>query len=232
LSAKHFVSGLVRDARGSSVPDLLVEAYDQHFGIASDFVGSAFSDPSGKFEIVFQTQDFKSRFDIFETKTNLYIVVRDEYRVVYASETRKEASPNDLYFDVILPSITSETYSEPFDDPYSNNVQTMISEFSSVGDSISQQEVSPLRTVPQLIRSINSFIHFSDPRVTKLYGYPGPQLPGRPKESEPHSHFIPWTAERWKEAGIEVPDSFWQYPSTGPSTKESSFMTSSGTGGT
>lgn len=220
LTKQYSVSGKVRDVRGNGVSNLLVEAYDHHFGIASDFVGSSFTDSFGKFVIAFQTLDFKPGFDIFETKPNLYVVIRDEYRAVYTSETRKEAGLDDLFFDITLPSITSDTYSEPFDDPYSDNTQIMISEFSAVGDSVAPEDVNLLRTVPQLLRSINSFIHYSDPRVTKIYGYPGPQLPARPKESEPHTHYIPWTADRWSKAGITVPDSFWQYP---PVTSSLSF---------
>jgi len=190
------IIGQIKDSNSKGIAGLFVEAFDDDFGTADDYLGKAFTDSNGRFEIPFEQKDYRSAYDILEMNPDVYLVIRDSYGIVHRTETRSNAGKNDLHFDItLLP------YSEPFDDPYANAAQIMVSQFAVIGDTVTLPSVNLQRSVPQMLRSINSFLHYTDPRVTRIYQYPGPQVIPRPKDFPGHSHSIPWTEKRWKAFG-------------------------------
>jgi hypothetical protein len=196
MSADYTLTGQIKNADGRPIADLLVEAFDDDFGTADDYLGKSFTDSEGKFEIPLEQKDYKSAYDVLEMNPDVYLVIYDEYEIIYKTETRSNADKNDLHFDLTLSS-----YSEPYDDPYATAVPAMISRFAAIGDTVTLSDVNLQRSIPQMLRSLNSFLHYTDPRVTRIYGYPGPQVIARPKDFPAHSHSIPWTEKSWQAFG-------------------------------
>ena len=199
--SSYSITGQIKDSHGNGVKDLFVEAFDDDLGTADDYLGKAITKLDGKFEIKFEQKDFKAPYDILERNPDIYLIIRDQYRVVHKTDTRENATVQDLYFDITLPSTTSDSYSGPYDDPYANAAQIMISQFASIGDTITVPNINVQRSIPQMLRLVNSFLHYTDPRISKIYRYPGPQVIARPKEVSPHSHIVPWTKQRWEKFG-------------------------------
>ena len=177
------VIGQVRDARGKPVSNLFVEAFDSDMGSSDDFLGSAFTSKTGRFKITFQEKSFRGKYDVFERDPDVYLVISDEYGVVKKTETK---SAKNLKFSVKL------TDDAPYHDPYANAEQRMVALFTSVGDTVDLQLINPSWTSSLILRTITSYLHYADPKITKIYGYPGPQVIARPKEFPKHDHTIPW----------------------------------------
>lgn len=205
MLTSYSITGQIKNSSGNGVKDLLVEAFDDDLGTDDDYLGRAFTKPDGKFEITFDQADFKSQYDILERNPDVYLLIRDQYGLVHKTGTRKNASGHDLHFDITLPSTTSDSFTEPYDDPYANAAQIMISQFAAIGDTITVSNINIQRSIPQMLRGINSFLHYTDPRIMKIYRYPGPQVIARPKDFLGHSHVIPWTKQRWEKFGHIVP---------------------------
>jgi hypothetical protein len=167
------------------MPDLLVEAFDSDFGSADDYLGSAFTDSSGKFEIKFEEKSFKGSYEFLERRPDIYLVLSDEYRVIHKTDIRSEADDTVL-FDIVI------TDNRPFEDPYANAIQRMTALFGSIEDTVDTTRVDPQRTTAQLLRTLSSWLHYSDPNIARIYGYPGPQVIRHPKEFPGHSHSVAW----------------------------------------
>lgn len=97
-SLSNIITGTIKDAQGSPMADLLVEAFDSDMGSADDFLGNTFTDKSGKFRIKFKTESFKGKYDILEREPDVYLVISDEYGVIKKTETRSNA--RNLKFDI------------------------------------------------------------------------------------------------------------------------------------
>lgn len=184
MARTYTITGTVRDAKRKPAANMLVEAFDSDMGSADDFLGSAFTDTQGRFRIKFEEKAFKGRYDILEREPDVYLAVSDEYGVVKKTDVRSEAS--NLKFNVILKD------DSPFYDPYANAEQRMIALFASVGDIVDLSLINPQWTATLLLRTITSYLHYTNRDVARLYGYPGAQVIARPKEFPRHDHTIPW----------------------------------------
>lgn len=188
MGNQHYeITGQVKREDGHVLANLLVEAFDSDLGSADDYLGHAFTDLQGKFLIKFATTSFKGAYDILERGPDVYLVMTDEYGVVKKTETVSNASEEDLGFGDIIVSDD-----RPFDDPYANSADRMIALFMSLGDTIEPAQTDFLNTFTQMIRSIRSWLYYTNERIYKLYGYPGPQVIARPKEFPAHDHSVAW----------------------------------------
>jgi hypothetical protein len=202
------VAGEIRGG-GNAMPNLFVEAFDSDFGSADDYLGNAFTDSGGKFKIEFDQKSFKGSIDsifqqnssdgpynFLERRPDVYLVVYDEYRAIHKTEVRSEAHDTE-FFDIVISD------DRPFEDPYANAMQRMIASFGSIGETIDAAQVDPQRTTTQLLRTLSSWLHYSDPNITMIYGYPGPQVIRHPKQVPGHSHVVVWrkTGEAQKKTG-------------------------------
>jgi len=179
------IAGEVKDSQGVPLSSLFVEAFDSDFGSADDYLGNAFTDSNGRFEIKFEEKSFKGTYDFMERRPDIYLAISDEYRVIHKTDVRSEAHETE-FFDIVISD------NRPFEDPYANGMQRMIALFGSIGETIDPTRVDPQRTTAQLLRTISSWLHYSDPNIAKIYGYPGPQMIRHPKGFPNHSHFVAW----------------------------------------
>jgi hypothetical protein len=186
-NSKYEITGQIKNEDGHALGDLLVEAFDSDLGSADDYLGHAFTDSQGKFLIKFETPSFKAAYDILERGPDVYLVVTDEYGVVKKTETASNVSQDDLEFGDIIVSDD-----QPFDDPYANSADRMIALFMSLGDTIAPSQTDFLNSFIQMMRSIRSWLYYTNERIYKLYGYPGPQVIARPKEFPDHDHSVAW----------------------------------------
>jgi len=61
-----------------------------------------------------------------------------------------------------------------------------------VGDSVDLSLVDNQNVMTQMIRSLSSWMYYTNPVIMNQYGYPGPQVPRYPKKLPNHSHVISW----------------------------------------
>jgi hypothetical protein len=167
------------------MPDLFVEAFDKDFGTADDYLGNAFTDDDGKFEIKFEEKTFKASYDPLERDPDIYLVISDEYRIIHKTDVHSESKELEVFNEVIADT-------RPFEDPYASGMQRMIALFGSIGETLDPAKVDPQRTTAQLLRTISSWLHYSDPNIARIYGYSGPQVIRHPKEFPDHSHVVAW----------------------------------------
>lgn len=100
------ITGRVREKEsGLGLPGLVVKALDRDL-LYDDLLGDTITDDEGKFEIIYEEDDFR---DLFEKAPDLYIVVRtsDRSRVLYTSEesVRCEAGAEE-HFEIVIPKAT------------------------------------------------------------------------------------------------------------------------------
>ena len=71
---EYRIRGVVTEEEtGRAIPNLIVRAFDKDIAF-DDKLGSAMTDPEGRFEILFDEAAFK---DMFESKPDLYLQVFD-----------------------------------------------------------------------------------------------------------------------------------------------------------
>jgi len=109
------ITGRVREAEsGIGIPNLVVKAYDKDL-LYDDLLGDERTDSAGKFEMLYEEEDFK---EIFEKAPDLYLVIKtpDRSRVLYTSEksVRCEADAEE-HFEVTIPRATLGELSPKFD---------------------------------------------------------------------------------------------------------------------
>lgn len=178
------ITGKVKDPEGNLLSGLLVEAFDSDLGVADDYLGNAVTDSQGEFEIGFDDKAFKGTFEILERRPDVYIVVRDAYRVLHKTEVRNE-SKNEEFFDITIQD------ARPFDDPYANAFQRVIASFNAIGDTVDISQTDLQGLITQLIRSLASWSYYTRPKVMQSLGYLGPQVPQYSKQFQ-HKHSLPW----------------------------------------
>ncbi len=178
------VVGKVRDAQGNPLANLFVEAYDSDYGSSPDYLANAVTDLEGNFTLSFEDKAFQELLEILERRPDVYIVLRDSYRVLYKSEIRNEAKDIE-YFDITLKDTI------PPDDPYANTLQRVITSFNLISDTINLSQVDAQRSIRQMIRALANWSYYTTPKIMALYGYPGPQVPKYPKQIQ-HPHSLPW----------------------------------------
>lgn len=179
---KYKLAGRVKDQQGSPLSGLFVEAFDSDLS-ADDYLGNTLTGPQGEFEIDFDDKMFRKPLEILERRPDVYIIVRDPYRILHRTEIRSEAK--EEFFDITIKD------SKPFDDPYANSFQRMLASFNSVGDTVDISQSDYQRLITQMIRGLASWSYYTRPKVMQSVGYPGPQVPQYPKRM-PHKHLLPW----------------------------------------
>jgi hypothetical protein len=193
---KYKITGIVRDELGKPVPDVFVDAFDSDFGTSEDYVGNDVTNPQGKFEITFDDKAFKENFEFLERKPDLFVTVKDSYRLLHKSEVQSGVHGPEVFFEINL------SQQRAFDDPYANTFQRTISTFNSIGDTVDISQVDVVTSLRQMIRVLGNWSYYSTPKIMELYGYPGPQVPRYPKRV-PHRHTLPWNKENSdRKAGI------------------------------
>ena len=183
---EYKVTGRLEDEQGSPLPGLFVEVFDSDL-TGDDFLGVTVADSQGKFEVEFDEKAFKGSFEILERRPDVYVVVRDSYRVLYKTEIQREAE-KQVSFDIVIKDTRS------FDDPYSNSFQRMIASFNAIGDTLDISQADLQRLIPQMIRVIASWSYYARPKIMQSIGYPGPQVPQYSKRAT-HKHSLPWNKE-------------------------------------
>jgi len=176
--------GKVKDQQGNKLSNLFVEVFDDEFGISDEQFGNGVTSSTGDFEITFDDKAFRPIFKFLGRRPNLYIVVRDSFKVLYKSEVHYDSKDTE-YFDIVIESIIQP------DDPYSNSLAREIALFSAIGDTIDIAQVDIPRAIEQMIRAIGNWSYYTTPKIMQLYGYPGPQVPQYPKRV-PHKHSLLW----------------------------------------
>ena len=129
------IIGNVKDTQGKPRPNLSVEAYDSDFGTSDDYVGNARTNNQGKFEITFDDKSSTEYFEILERRPDVYVILRDSYRILFKSAIQNEAQGPEIFFDITLKEQTN------FEDPYANSFPRIIRTFNSIGDTIDISQV-------------------------------------------------------------------------------------------
>jgi hypothetical protein len=182
------ITGIVKDELGKPIPNLFVDAFDSDFGTSEDYIGKAVTNPQGRFEIAFDDKAYKENFEFLERKPDLFLTIRDSYRLLHRSEVRSEAQGPEVFFEIIL------RQQRAFDDPYANTLQRTISTFSSIGDTVDISQVDVLTSLRQMVRALGNWSYYTTPKIMEFYGYPGPQVPRYPKRIT-HQHTLQWNKE-------------------------------------
>ncbi len=180
---KYKIKGRVKNDQGNPLSGLFVEAFDSDL-TADDYLGNALTGPDGEFEIEFDDKMFKETFEILERRPDVYVVVRDAYRVLHRTDVRSEAKDEE-FFDIMVKD------ARPFDDPYATSFQRSLASFNAVGDTVDISQADFQRLITQMIRGLASWSYYTRPKVMQSLGYPGPQVPQYPKRT-PHEHSLPW----------------------------------------
>jgi hypothetical protein len=175
------LKGKVTDATSNPIPDIFVEAYDSDIGY-DDYLGMTKTDVSGFFEISFSQESFKG---FLERKPDIYFILRDGFRILQKTRIKNETK-NGEFFNLTL----SET--EPNLDIYATSAQKGMTQFLEVGDAVDFSLADTQTLMTQMIRSISSWIFYTNPTIMAQYGYPGPQVPRYPKKQPNHKHTLPW----------------------------------------
>jgi hypothetical protein len=185
---KYKITGIVRDELGKPISGVSVDAFDSDFGTSEDYVGNAVTNPQGKFEINFDDKAFKESFEFLERKPDLFVTVKDSYRLLHKSKVQSEVQGPDVFFEINL------SQQRAFDDPYANALQRTISTFNSIGDTVDISQVDIVTSLRQMIRALGNWSYYTTPKIMEFYGYPGPQVPRYPK-LVPHQHTLQWNKE-------------------------------------
>jgi hypothetical protein len=185
---KYKITGIVKDELGNPVPGVSVDAFDSDFGASEDYVGNDVTNPQGKFEINFDDKAFKESFEFLERKPDLFVTVKDSYRLLHKSHVQSEVQGPEVFFEINL------SEQRAFDDPYANTLQRMISAFNSIGDTVDISQVDVVTSLRQMIRALGNWSYYTTPKIMEFYDYPGPQVPRYPKHV-PHQHTLPWNKE-------------------------------------
>jgi hypothetical protein len=175
------ITGIVRDSSSNPIAGVSVEAYDSDVG-ADDYLGITKTNNSGSFELSFSEDSFK---EILERNPDVYLIVRDDFGILHKTEIKSETKNGDT-FDITL------SESKPVVDIYSNGYQRVISQFMAIGDSVDLSQADTQMLMTQMIRSLSSWLYYTNPKVMHQYGYPGPQVPRYPKKQSDHIHSLPW----------------------------------------
>jgi hypothetical protein len=182
------ITGIVKDELGKPIPNLFVDAFDSDFGTSEDYIGKAVTNPQGRFEIAFDDKAYKENFEFLERKPDLFLTIRDSYRLLHRSEVRSEAQGPEVFFEIIL------RQQRAFDDPYANTFQRTISTFNSISDTIDVSQVDVATSLRQMVRALGNWSYYTIPKIMEFYGYPGPQVPRYPKRLT-HQHSLQWNKE-------------------------------------
>lgn len=180
---KYKIKGRVKNEQGNPVSGLFVEAFDSDL-TADDYLGSTLTNSEGEFEIEFDDKVFHETFELLERRPDVYVVVRDAYRVLHKTDVRSEAKDEE-FFDIVVKD------TRPFDDPYANSFQRTVASFNEIGDTVDISQADLQRLITQMIRGLASWSYYTRPKVMQSVGYPGPQVPQYPKRTA-HEHSLPW----------------------------------------
>ena len=180
---KYKIAGKVKDEQGNALSGLFVEAFDSDVA-TDDYLGNSMTDSLGQFKIEFEDKTFKGPFEILERGPDVYVVVRDNYRVIHKSSIRSN-SKYEEFFEITVKEV------RPFDDPYTNTFQKVIASFNATGDTVDISPSDFQRLIAQMIRALASWSYYTRPNVMQSLGYLGPQVPQYPKR-EQHKHSLPW----------------------------------------
>lgn len=178
------IKGIITDYNSNPLSDLFVEVYDKDI-INDDLIGMVKTDKEGKFELTFSEDKFKKHFEFLEGNPDLYIIVRDEYGMLYRSDVRSNASKEEEF------NIKIE---QKYDDPYANSFLRIVNSFASLGGAVDTSKIDVERVIPQMLRLVSSWAFYTREEVMHSIGYPGPQVPRYPKRIE-HKHTLPWNVK-------------------------------------
>jgi hypothetical protein len=193
------ITGIVKDELGKPVANLFVDAFDSDFGTSEDYIGKAVTNAQGRFEIAFDDKAYKENFELLERNPDLFLTIRDSYRLLHRSEIRSEARGPEVFFEIILRQQIA------FDDPYANTLQRTISTFNSIGDTVDISQVDVLTSLRQMVRALGNWSYYTTPKIMEFYGYPGPQVPRYPKRIT-HQHTLQWNKDGTRVNTTHSPD--------------------------
>lgn len=175
------VKGMITDYNSNPLSDLFVEVYDKDV-ISDDLIGIVKSDEEGKFELIFDEDRFKKRFEFLEQGPDLYIVIKDEYGTLHRSDVRNNASKEEEFIVKL---------EQKYDDPYANSFLRIVNTFASLGGTVDISKIDVQTVIPQMLRLVSSWAFYTREEVMHSIGYPGPQVPRYPKKID-HKHTLPW----------------------------------------
>jgi len=194
----YLIKGSVCDNQGNKITDVKVQAMNSDHRLwqyhNDEMLGSVWVDTNGKFEISFDKKDFFAGF--LENNPDLYLIIRNSFgQIIKKTEIRKSVKSTDiknLTFDIKLDS-TKETvpYSE---NPYSNSIDTVMSSFGKLGESVDIHPADYPRVLEQLIGTVSDWLLYTTESMWKVIGYDGPQVPRYPWKQNDTPYKKLWTA--------------------------------------
>ena len=195
---KYLIKGKITDARSNAINNLNIQAMDSDQewfeDHNDDLLGLSKSGADGSFEITFDKSTFTDTW--LEKKPEIYLIVRNENgQIIHRTESvRIESNDNtngtiSIPINITLDSIEKMSNQTTSDLYWSN--ERILSEFSSVGDTITFNNSDFQRNFSLLISSINAWLIYTNEVIWKSIGYDGPQVPKFPLKSQ-HTHKLSW----------------------------------------
>ena len=88
------IHGIIKDKEtGKGIPNLTVKAIDKDL-FFDDLLGSVTTDENGKFEIIYDKEDFQELF--FDKKPDLYLTIKDSKgRIILTTEDKVRYGASD-----------------------------------------------------------------------------------------------------------------------------------------
>jgi hypothetical protein len=192
----YTIRGIVRYSNGTTAKNIKVQAIDSDQELFQDHNDDIIAivpinDANGKFEITFNSKDFKD--DWLEGNPDISLIIRNasDGSILYKTEIRKglKRDSPDLNFDIILDSDISYTSAL---DPYVGNIGRVVAAFDQIEVEFAISDFS--RNSELLISSINGWVLYNDQNRWQEICYDGPQVPRYPW-LEKHEHTLSWEAK-------------------------------------
>ena len=162
---------------------------DQHWfdDRIDDLLGSAWTDDSGKFEVVFTDDLYRDNW--LEGKPELFVVVRNESGAIcYTTNTKSPSSPDDV--ENLIFDITIQKENSFVDSPYDAANVKRIAAFTRVGDSIDLTG-NVRNSFGLLTQTLNAWLLYTNETKWNLIKYDGPQVERYPWRNS-HIHKLKW----------------------------------------
>ena len=188
LVTSYIVKGSIQNIQQSKFCVELLDNDQQWFDDrVDDLLGSSWTDKSGKFQIIFESDLYRDNW--FEGKPELFLIIRDESgKIVHKTNTKSPSNPNDsenLAFDITI------TQKKNFiDSPYDAANAKRIASFANIADSIDLTD-SIANSSRLLMQSLNAWLLYTNEIKWNLIGYDGPQVERYPWRNS-HTHKLAW----------------------------------------
>jgi hypothetical protein len=197
--AVYNLKGTIVDPEKNPVRGVKVQAMDSDQkwfeDRNDDIIDSKWVEEDGSFEISFDTEKFQDG-SWLEGKPDIYLIVRNSLgQIIHTTEIRRGVDASDvrkLTFNIILESLGKSPSQALPSDPYSSNIERVITAFGSLTD-VSEFQLEDIMRILRLLQStINAWALYTTEYMWSTIGYDGPQVPRYPWREEGHNHRLSW----------------------------------------